>query len=452
VKGSVRLVCRFWKNIADSIYLQTKEHDQRQDQGQEENVEGNPTNRREERNSPWIKNLSLEKAASYGPCKRFDAVLPGFKTLQELDLRREQEEQTNAIDSQYKYQYDVDIIRIQIRQWPYYHPSSMLTNPTTAPKLFTRGLSTILMRPSILQVLYIAFNNYGFGVEFPVSMLQGLPSLRTLGIGSDTKRPGAPSEASEASKGFFHPTLTTLIINIPTTSLGNLEGWNFPNLHTLSIDPLIYISLRRSPTDLQLQDFFRRHSKGLRSLRIMPCFLYDLLSSITSNQSISGESTTTAPISTNFLGLETLAMDFLYKPFESVKPCALAFPNVKHFIQISTYIYSQKQFCSTLLDLLTLFSPSASLFSFPSLPKTDPGNSYYPSGSVRRVESITITEKPPLRDRRDVKEQLNGQVELKRLNKFCKINGIHVYGDMGKSHRDVRQAWDELRWQMDPRG
>jgi hypothetical protein len=82
------------------------------------------------------------------------------------------------------------------------------------------------------------------------------------------------------------------------------------------------------------------------------------------------------------------------------------------------------------LDLLNLFSP-----------KTKSGS----WGGVRRVESITITDKPLPFDG----EGTNGLAELEKLDKFCEANGIRAHGYMGKSHCCIRQVLNELIWQKD---
>lgn len=146
-KGSIRPVCRSWKIIADSIYIQTKEHDGEQEGQNESRGENKDQNGRKKRDSAWIMEVSVDKAAGYGPCRRFDTKLPPLTTLLELDTIQEQSRKDR---DEYKYKYDVDIVNIQLPFDP--SPSSFLS-PFTAPRLFIRGVSTMLIRPSTLQAL-----------------------------------------------------------------------------------------------------------------------------------------------------------------------------------------------------------------------------------------------------------------------------------------------------------
>lgn len=218
-RNSMRLVCKTWRDIADSVHNRRREREEDEPRGK---TDGN--NEMKESNSPWIKHFSIEKASSYGPCKRFDTLLPSFETHRQIDQRREQ--------ISVKYQHDVGVIRIQIRHWSHDNSYTSFVDPLTAPKLFSQGLSTMLMRPSTLRVLYISLNNLGHPMEFPIAMLQDLPSLRTLGIGADA--PLTIDGKSESLGEFVHPTITTLILNIEMNSMIELEGWKFPSLHTFS--------------------------------------------------------------------------------------------------------------------------------------------------------------------------------------------------------------------------
>lgn len=369
-RANLRLVCRAWKLAVDRI-----------DTHNPKNLDGS--------RKDWIKGFDIKKAVEYGPCTRFDTCLKDLTRLRKVHAKR-------------KYQHAVKVINLQVQDLD---PQTCISCP---------DLTYLLAKSWTLTALHISFISSKKNTVFPTGIVQNLPSLRTLSIVSD----GLPRLCGQFKLRFLTALFITFTKSEYPSVLSGLGEWEFPNLHSLSVDArgwphsdgASHASMYACD-QLGLGSFLRKHRSTLRSIRMIPFspVIFQSEDALRVDPSLALE----------LSALETLVTDFVQSaPWEYYKdlPRQILLPRVKHLVHISTRACDQESFATGLLE---------SLQPLPS------------------VQSISIIEEPRAKGAPYIQNKL-GLQEVRNLDIYCQNKGIRIYDDMGFEICCVESAWKQI--------
>jgi hypothetical protein len=343
-KGSLRLVCRGFNSVVND-FCSSKE-----------------------RVPSWIWSYSPDNALRYGPCARLDTRFRGLDDI-------------SKIKKQYKHEVGTLSIHIQ-------NTNGAVSNPT---------LSSLITEPWALKVLHITVpGSFDLSEGLPLSILSGLPSLRTLSI--------AAQNPFRFSGRLSLPQVIALFLTCSPGPESDASLWSFPNLRNLAIDARGWPYRSTGDTFMDVfKGLLQRHKGTIKSLRLIP-MLQTSLPPLPSRNPVPQ--------------LEALASDFVkYRP-QSMLVSRSNHTTVSHITHISTNPYTWKQLSTALVETLK----------------------WIPS-----IRTLAITEDPFLEAAPALEEIEGGESgDVDELEKLCRSRGIRIIGKIGSDVCCVRKACNLL--------